>query len=142
MTGQSSGNSWVGTFSCRAGASLVGEARLKCRDGVWSSQFPVCTGEELLGNVTPPTILIIAIGKCDPSLLPGIENGQRQAVREFRRSVFRFVCNRGFDLVGEDVVFCDLGGWSLERAPLCISKNYCLSLLNWNIGYLLLRTWL
>ena len=45
VSGQGSGDSWVGVFSCRAGTSLVGEARLKCRNGVWSSHFPVCVGK-------------------------------------------------------------------------------------------------
>ena len=64
----------------------------------------------------------LAIGSCDPTRLPGITNGQRKAVREFRQSVFRYSCNKGFTLVGEDMVYCDQGEWSMDTAPLCISE--------------------
>ena len=42
--GEGDGDSWVGTFSCHSGSVLVGEQMLKCRNGIWSNNFPVCTG--------------------------------------------------------------------------------------------------
>ena len=45
VEGERSGDSWVGSFSCAAGSLLVGQPRLKCRAGVWSGPFPVCTGQ-------------------------------------------------------------------------------------------------
>ena len=44
VDGEGDGDSWVGTFSCHSGSVLVGEQMLKCRSGIWSNNFPVCTG--------------------------------------------------------------------------------------------------
>ena len=33
---------WTGRVKCLAGYSLVGSNLLKCRDGQWSGQIPVC----------------------------------------------------------------------------------------------------
>ena len=35
----------MATFSCDAGLVLVGQPRLKCRDGQWSDSIPVCAGD-------------------------------------------------------------------------------------------------
>ena len=48
------GESWVGGAACSAPHSLlVGASRIKCRAGVWSSAFPVCTGGDRNNLVHP-----------------------------------------------------------------------------------------
>jgi hypothetical protein len=41
---------WAGRLICDPGYLLVGAASLKCRDGVWSSQVPKCTGTDHAGE--------------------------------------------------------------------------------------------
>jgi len=110
--GQSNGeareNTWVGTFHCDPGYTLVGNHRLKCRNGAWSGQFPVCT----------------AVGKCNPSLLPQLNNGKVSAVRRSRKSAYKFSCVPGFSLVGPSLVTC-LGerAWDLPFSPVCLKPG-------------------
>ena len=47
--------SWLGSFKCESGSVLVGHQRLKCRHGLWSGAFPVCTG--IVNNVTAALML-------------------------------------------------------------------------------------
>ena len=41
----------MATFACDAGRVLVGQSRLKCRDGQWSDSIPVCAGDSPGGAV-------------------------------------------------------------------------------------------
>ena len=42
VTGAGDGRLWTGSVRCLTGHSLVGSATLKCRDGQWSGEIPVC----------------------------------------------------------------------------------------------------
>ena len=37
--------------------------------------------------------------------------------------MFKYSCNKGFSLVGDDLVHCDNGDWSLTSPPLCVSRG-------------------
>lgn len=103
--GEAHGDNWVGSFHCDPGYTLVGNHRLKCRNGAWSGQFPVCT----------------AVGKCNPALLPDLHNGKVSAVRRSRKSAYKFSCVPGFSLIGTSLVTC-LGErtWNLPFPPVCL----------------------
>jgi len=110
IRGEGDVNSWTGTYHCDPGFTLVGTSRLKCRDGQWSSHFPVCT----------------AVGSCDPSELPQIENGRADPykTRKFRGSVYKYSCDRGYTRFGHSLVHCSGKSWDLTRVPLC-HTNTC-----------------
>ena len=67
--------------------------------------------------------MLSAIGKCDQNRLPKIENGQREQVRKMRGSVHKYSCNKGFNLIGDDLVYCNDKHWSLSSQPLCASES-------------------
>jgi hypothetical protein len=39
------GRVYLGTVKCMAGYELVGKSLIKCMDGIWSAEIPVCTRE-------------------------------------------------------------------------------------------------
>ena len=57
IVGDGDDRSWTGTFHCDPGYILVGSTRLKCRYGQWSSNFPVCSGNENIKNDLYKTFL-------------------------------------------------------------------------------------
>jgi len=106
--GEARGETWVGSFHCEPGYTLVGNHRLKCRNGAWSGHFPVCT----------------AVGKCNPALLPELNNGKVGAVRRSRKSAYKFSCVPGFSLIGPSLVTC-LGErtWDIPFPPVCLKAG-------------------
>ena len=42
VTGNGDGSVWTGDVRCLAGNTLVGSSKMKCRDGLWSGETPVC----------------------------------------------------------------------------------------------------
>jgi len=106
--GEARGETWVGSFHCDPGYTLVGNHRLKCRNGAWSGHFPVCT----------------AVGKCNPALLPELNNGKVAAVRRSRKSAYKFSCVPGFSLIGASLVTC-LGErtWDIPFPPVCLKAG-------------------
>ena len=65
-----------------------------------------------------------ALGKCDQSQLSKIEHGRRVMLRKYRGSVAKFSCNKGYSLVGDELVYCDRDSWSNTHQPLCASIVY------------------
>jgi hypothetical protein len=49
VTGEATDNGRVyfGTVNCHAGYELVGKQLIKCMNGIWSAEYPVCTRESL-----------------------------------------------------------------------------------------------
>jgi hypothetical protein len=47
VTGEATDNGRVyfGTVNCHAGYELVGKQLIKCMNGIWSAEYPVCTRE-------------------------------------------------------------------------------------------------
>jgi len=106
VDGEGGEHLWTGTFSCDPGYTLVGNTRLKCRKGVWSSSLPTCT----------------AMGKCDPSDLPEISHGEKKSHKPgvYRGSVYKYKCDRGFRMHGSSLLTCTGDqGWDLTKLPLC-----------------------
>ena len=83
------GCKWYNLFS---GFTLVGNTRLKCRKGVWSSSLPTCTG--IFGKFPLYHLYQhhhnnpdhhhhdynhLAMGKCDPNELPDIAHGEKKS---------------------------------------------------------------
>merc|ERR1719209_227220 len=98
----------TGTFSCNNGFSLVGDSRLKCRKGAWSSTPPLCAG-----------------GNCDSSLLPEVEHARLLSYRplKYRGSVFAYTCFPGFKKVGPGKVVCGGKSWGLGEPTVCAKKG-------------------
>ena len=44
VVGEGDESSWTGVLACTPGFTLVGSSKLKCRNGQWSANMPVCTG--------------------------------------------------------------------------------------------------
>jgi len=106
ISGRKSENFFSGQVRCDRGFQLIGNSRVKCRNGIWSGPIPVCT----------------VLGAC-----PAIEtpiNGRAIPVRGSRMSAFRFGCNRDFHLLGEKVSYCVGDSWSHEKLPVC-ARNTC-----------------
>jgi len=106
VDGEGGDHLWTGIFNCNPGFTLVGNTRLKCRKGVWSSSLPTCT----------------AMGKCDPNELPDIAHGEKKSHKPgvYRGSVFKYKCDRGFRMHGSSLLTCAGDhGWDLSRLPLC-----------------------
>ena len=64
VTGAGDGRLWTGSVRCLTGHSLVGSATLKCRDGQWSGEIPVCVklGQFLhISYLLYPVILYLII---------------------------------------------------------------------------------
>jgi hypothetical protein len=68
--------------------------------------------------------IFLALGACDPSQLPEIRHGRRVAVKNFRRAVYKYVCDADFKRVGQGQVHCNGDAWDLREPPLCTSKFY------------------
>ena len=77
----------------------------------------------LVSPVSINTLMLSAIGKCDQNSLPKIDNGQREQVRKLRGAVHKYSCNKGFNLIGDDLVYCKGNEWSLTSPPLCASES-------------------
>ena len=73
------GNFFKGEFRCNPGFTLSGPTMLKCRNGVWSGNKPVCS-----------------VSGCDPKNLPNFVNGRRLRVKGTRDSLFKYKCTKGF----------------------------------------------
>ena len=45
VTGEATddGRTYFGTVTCQAGYELVGKSLIKCMNGIWSAEYPVCT---------------------------------------------------------------------------------------------------
>lgn len=110
VSGEGDGSTWTGSLSCHPGFTLVGSSLLKCRRGQWSSVRPVCT----------------AIGRCDPSLLPDVENGRKvpYQTNTYRGAVYKYSCRRGFKRYGNSLIHCNGDSWVMDTFPLC-SKPGC-----------------
>ena len=48
VVGEGDESTWTGALVCDPGYILVGSSKLKCRNGQWSANMPVCTGRVLL----------------------------------------------------------------------------------------------
>ena len=66
--------------------------------------------------------IISAIGLCDASLLPELAHGRKVAVKNFRGSVYKYVCDGDYKRVGQGQVHCAGGVWDLLHPPVCTSK--------------------
>jgi len=108
VTGKGDGNSWTGTFSCKNGFALVGDSRLKCRKGAWSSSPPLCAG-----------------GNCDSSLIPQVEHARLHSYQplKYRGSVFAYSCFPGFKRIGPGKVVCGGKSWGLGEPTVCARKG-------------------
>jgi len=106
ISGRKSDNFFSGQVRCDRGFQLIGNSRVKCRNGVWSGPTPVCT----------------VLGACPPIETP--VNGRAIPVRGSRMSAFRFGCNRDYHLLGEKVSYCVGDSWSHEELPVC-ARNTC-----------------
>jgi hypothetical protein len=67
-------------------------------------------------------LYISAIGLCDASLLPELAHGRKVAVKNFRGSVYKYVCDGDYKRVGQGQVHCAGGVWDLLHPPVCTSK--------------------
>jgi len=108
VSGKGDANSWTGTFSCKNGFALVGDRRLKCRKGAWSSAPPLCAG-----------------GNCDSSLIPQVEHARLHSYQplKYRGSVFAYKCNPGFKKVGPGKVVCGGKSWGLGEPTVCAKQG-------------------
>jgi len=109
VSGKGNDNSWVGTVSCANGFTLVGDPRLKCRGGRWSSSNPpLCAG-----------------GSCDSSKVPKVEHAEIRPYKPFkyRGSVFDYKCKPGFKRVGFGKAVCGGQSWSLGEPTICAKKG-------------------
>jgi len=108
VSGKGDGNSWTGTFSCKNGFALVGDRRLKCRRGAWSSTPPLCAG-----------------GNCDSSLIPKVEHARLHSYQplKYRGSVFAYKCNPGFKKIGRGKVVCEGKSWGLGEPTVCAKQG-------------------
>jgi len=108
VSGKGDGNSWTGTFSCKNGFALVGDRRLKCRKGAWSSTPPLCAG-----------------GNCDSLLIPQVEHARLHSYQplKYRGSVFAYKCNPGFKRVGPGKVVCGGKSWGLGEPTVCAKQG-------------------
>jgi len=64
-----------------------------------------------------------AIGLCDASLLPELPHGRKVPVKNFRGSVYKYVCDGDYKRVGQGQVHCAGGVWDLLHPPVCASKS-------------------
>lgn len=108
VTGAGDGRLWTGSVRCVTGHSLVGSATLKCRDGQWSGEIPVC----------------VKLDDCDEAELEDISNGWRTVYRrlQYRGAVHRYHCHKSFSLLGSELAWCDEGGWrhgGEDGPPVC-----------------------
>jgi len=109
VSGKGNDNSWVGTVSCANGFTLVGDPRLKCRGGRWSSSNPpLCAG-----------------GSCDSSKVPKVEHAEIRPYKPFkyRGSVFDYKCKPGFKRIGFGKAVCGGQSWSLGEPTICAKKG-------------------
>jgi len=108
VSGKGDANSWTGTFSCKNGFALVGDRRLKCRKGAWSSAPPLCAG-----------------GNCDSSLIPQVEHARLHSYQplKYRGSVFAYKCNPGFKKVGPGKIVCGGKSWGLGEPTVCAKQG-------------------
>ena len=136
--GTGDASSWTGMFSCLPGYSLVGSKTMKCRGGQWSSSVPVCTS---LGSCDPAALPALHNGRADPY---NSRQGRRQEKYKFssshkaksalffifqfyfpdvspqyRGSVYKYSCNRGYRKWGQGIVHCKGDSWDLSRLPVC-----------------------
>ena len=109
VDGSGSSSSWTGSLSCLPSFTLVGNSKVKCREGQWSGDIPVCTKLE----------------GCDPGDLPGVKHGRKYsyANSRYRGGVYKYSCYKGYHLVGSNIVWCDEGRWSVgEQETVCASE--------------------
>ena len=88
----------------------MGPGHLKCGDGVWSGDTPVC----------------VIIDGCEQEDLEDISNGWRTPHRKtkYRGGVWSYHCHRGWRLHGPELVWCDDGSWTYDGGhPVCVSKT-------------------
>ena len=63
-----------------------------------------------------------AIGQCEPGELPELAHGRKVAVKNFRGSVYKYVCDGDYKRVGQGQVHCAGGVWDLLHPPVCTSE--------------------
>ncbi|CAB4059500.1 unnamed protein product [Lepeophtheirus salmonis] len=111
----SNNRKFVGIVGCEPPYALVGQNLIKCMNGIWSAEIPVCTN----------------LSGCDIATLPEIENGWRRPMKLYRGSVVRYTCAKGYKLYGRKRVHCDsYGHWNLDRPPICVRKGCDETLIN------------
>ncbi|RWS04130.1 P-selectin-like protein [Dinothrombium tinctorium] len=109
ITGVCGNNSPPGStcnFSCRPGYRLIGQSALRCNsDGTWNANIPQCQALTCSRLRTP-------------------ENGQKTGNCENGTPVgsqCMFICNPGFETIGQAVLICQSNGrWNADE-PRCES---------------------
>ena len=61
MTGEATdhGRVYFGTVTCQTGYELVGKQLIKCMNGIWSAEYPVCTRKSQRNQCHPPATFLI-----------------------------------------------------------------------------------
>ena len=54
--------------------------------------------------------------------MPELAHGRKVAVKNFRGSVYKYVCDGDYKRVGQGQVHCAGGVWDLLHPPVCTSK--------------------
>lgn len=91
-------------FTCHEGYSLVGQRALHCNNtGSWNGSVPVCLID------------------C-PRLPSEIKNGKINGTSYVEGSLYKFSCNDGYSLVGQDLLYCtQKGNWN-AGVPVCLRE--------------------
>nr|XP_058948028.1 protein mesh-like [Pocillopora verrucosa] len=91
-------------FTCNEGYSLVGQRALHCNNtGAWNGSVPVCLID------------------C-PRLPSEIKNGEINGTGFVEGSLYKFSCNDGYSIVGQDLLYCtQMGRWN-AGVPLCLRE--------------------
>ncbi|XP_071964677.1 CUB and sushi domain-containing protein 3-like isoform X2 [Antedon mediterranea] len=94
------------TYTCTtAGYELIGDMTRMClEDGSWSGSTPSC-----------------GVVDCGDPGLPA--NGFRSGLTTTYNSVVSYICNTGYDIIGEQIITCQSDGTWTDNVPTCKIVN-------------------
>ena len=112
-------------YSCTSGYNIVGNANQTCTlNGSWNDNPPQCQGQKYIKLVPNMNSLYIVVD-C------GVPYVQNEAIRGLSvyynstvvNSTVTYRCNNiGYELIGEDISFCEVNGSWSGAVPSCQSK--------------------
>ncbi|XP_067863615.1 C4b-binding protein alpha chain-like isoform X2 [Heptranchias perlo] len=94
----------IATYSCDSGCSLIGAGSIACtKTGKWDKDPPTCKAVKCLRPEDPANCQIMA----------GL--GPTYKYRE----TITYCCTKGFEMIGESVIFCSENSTFVPRPPTC-----------------------